>query len=54
MESTIKELINKALRECFDMAEVAFAVERPKELTHGDYATNVAAGHFKNSCKESQ
>ncbi len=42
MESTIKELINKALRECFDMAEVAFAVERPKELTHGDYATNVA------------
>jgi arginyl-tRNA synthetase len=42
MESTIKELINNALKECLGMEGVAFAVERPKELSHGDYATNVA------------
>lgn len=42
MESTIRELITVALKELFDMKDVAFAVERPKELSHGDYATNIA------------
>ncbi|MES2224716.1 MAG: arginine--tRNA ligase [Patescibacteria group bacterium] len=42
MESAIKQLINTALTECFGLADVSFAVERPKELSHGDYATNAA------------
>ncbi len=42
MESAIKQLINIALTECFGLTDVSFAVERPKELSHGDYAANVA------------
>lgn len=41
MESTIRELINKALKECFAIEGASFAVEHPKELSNGDYATNV-------------
>ncbi len=42
MESTIREMVTAALKECFGLEGVAFAVERPKELAHGDYATNAA------------
>ncbi len=42
METTIRELITAALKECYGLEGVVFAVERPKELAHGDYATNVA------------
>jgi len=42
MESTIRELVNNALKECFGLEGVVFAVERPKEISHGDYATSVA------------
>ncbi len=41
MESTIKELISSALRECFGLEGVPFAVEQPKDLGNGDYASNV-------------
>ncbi len=41
MEHVVRELVQGALKECFGM-EAAFAVERPGELSHGDYATNVA------------
>jgi len=42
MEFTITTLINNALKACFGLEGIAFAVERPKELSHGDYATSVA------------
>jgi arginyl-tRNA synthetase len=42
MESTIKLLVQNALRESFSLEDVSFAIERPKELSHGDYATNAA------------
>ncbi len=42
MESTIRNLITEALQAKFGIADVPFSLERPKDLTHGDYATNVA------------
>ncbi|MDB5188958.1 MAG: hypothetical protein JWM92_556, partial [Candidatus Nomurabacteria bacterium] len=42
METTIRELVNDALKDIFALEGVPFAVERPKELSHGDYATNAA------------
>jgi arginyl-tRNA synthetase len=42
MESTIRELVNTALQEVYGLQGVQFAVEQPKELGHGDYATNTA------------
>lgn len=42
MESTIISLVHHALKDCFDIEGVSFAVEQPKDLSHGDYATNVA------------
>jgi arginyl-tRNA synthetase len=42
MESTIRELVNTALQEVYGLQEVQFAVEQPKDITHGDYATNAA------------
>lgn len=42
MEKTVRELVQDALKECFGIEAAAFAVERPGELAHGDYATNVA------------
>jgi arginyl-tRNA synthetase len=41
MELSIRELIRGALKECFGLEDVAFSVEQPKELSHGDYASNV-------------
>ena len=42
MESTIISLIHTALKDCFDIEGVSFAVEQPNDISHGDYATNVA------------
>lgn len=42
MESTIRNLIADALQAKFGIADVAFSLEHPKDLSHGDYATNVA------------
>ncbi|HTH93399.1 MAG TPA: arginine--tRNA ligase [Candidatus Paceibacterota bacterium] len=41
MEPSIRELVTKAVQEVYGV-EVVFAVEQPKDLTHGDYSTNVA------------
>ena len=41
MKATIKQLIRKAITELFGLSEVAFTIE-PTELSHGDFATNVA------------
>ncbi len=35
-------LIGNALQEVFGLSGVSFVVEEPKDLTHGDYASNVA------------
>ena len=42
MEHTIKQLVATALKDSFDLEGAAFAVEQPGDLSHGDYATNVA------------
>ena len=42
MQSTIYSLVQTALKDVFAIQGVAFAVEQPKDLTHGDYATNAA------------
>jgi arginyl-tRNA synthetase len=42
MEPTIRELITAALRETYHLEGVSFVVEHPKDLSHGDYASNVA------------
>jgi arginyl-tRNA synthetase len=41
MEAVIREAINDALKT-LGLPECDFAVEHPKELSHGDYACNVA------------
>ena len=41
MYKAIEEGINKALTD-LGLPEVAFSLEHPKELSHGDYMTNVA------------
>ena len=41
MQEVIIEAIGDGLKE-LGISEVAFSVEHPKELAHGDYATNVA------------
>ncbi|MFN3188157.1 MAG: arginine--tRNA ligase [Candidatus Paceibacteria bacterium] len=41
MEAVIREAINDAL-ETMELPMVDFVVEHPKELSHGDYACNVA------------
>lgn len=48
MESIIRELITAALKELFNMEGMTFAVERPKELSYGDYATNAALAIAKH------
>jgi arginyl-tRNA synthetase len=42
METTVRQLVQNALQECFGLHDIFFAIERPKEIVHGDYATNVA------------
>jgi arginyl-tRNA synthetase len=42
MESSIRELVNVALKEVYGLEGIGFAVEQPKDLRHGDYSTNVA------------
>lgn len=42
MESNIRTLIADALQAKFGVSDVVFSLERPKDLSHGDYATNVA------------
>lgn len=41
MEAVIKEAISDAIQS-LGLPEASFAVEHPKELSHGDYACNVA------------
>jgi arginyl-tRNA synthetase len=42
MESSIRELVKKALKEVFGLEGVVFTVEQPKDINHGEYATSVA------------
>lgn len=42
MEETIKKLVTKALQDTFSIESVAFVVEQPKDISHGDYSTNAA------------
>jgi arginyl-tRNA synthetase len=42
MELTIKTLVQNALQETFSISDIGFAVEQPKDISHGDYSTNVA------------
>jgi arginyl-tRNA synthetase len=42
MESSIRALVKKALKEVFGLEGVVFAVEQPKDINHGEYATSVA------------
>lgn len=42
METTLRIGILDALTELYSISEVQFAVEEPKDLTNGDYASNVA------------
>jgi arginyl-tRNA synthetase len=41
MESTLSKLISKALKEVYG-SDASCVIEHPKELEHGDYATNAA------------
>ncbi len=42
MERTIISLIEQAIYALYELEHVVFAVEQPKEITHGDYSTNIA------------
>ena len=42
METTIREKVQKALKELFGLSDIPFVVEQPNDLSHGDYSTNVA------------
>lgn len=55
MKKEIEKNIQKALLELFDLEQVDFAVDCPKEESFGDYSTNVAmilAGRLKKSPME--
>ncbi len=45
MEERLRGYINSALKD-FGSTDVAFVVERPADMGHGDYATNVAMAAF--------
>lgn len=47
---TIKQSIQKAL-ESLNISDVSFVVEHPSDLSHGDYATNVALAASKSTQK---
>ncbi|HWC57426.1 MAG TPA: arginine--tRNA ligase [Candidatus Paceibacterota bacterium] len=51
MESILRVAIQRALGELFGITEASFSVEQPKDITHGDYATNVAFVLAKQSDK---
>ena len=42
MKTVIREAINDALKNTWDLAQVNFAIEHPADMAHGDYACNVA------------
>lgn len=42
MHAAIAQLISGALQECFGVSAVPFVVEHPKDMAHGDFATNAA------------
>lgn len=55
MESILKDAVQKALTELFGLVDVAFSVEQPNDISHGDYATNaplVVAKQLAKSPKE--
>lgn len=54
MESIIRTLIASALKDVFNIEGVAFVVEQPKDLEHGDYATSVALAASKQLGKNPQ
>ena len=47
MEERIREAMKKALEAAGAPESMAFTVERPADITHGDYATNAAMVAFK-------
>lgn len=42
METTLRRIVDSALIDLFNLSEVSYSIEHPKELAHGDYAINVA------------
>jgi arginyl-tRNA synthetase len=42
METMLTEVIREVLESAFGIKDASFVVEHPKDLAHGDYATNVA------------
>ncbi len=42
MTDHLHTLVSRALGELFGLADVSFVIEHPKDLSHGDYATNAA------------
>lgn len=42
MKEILSKLVTEALSELFGIGEVSFTVEHPKDMSHGDYATNAA------------
>ncbi len=46
METKLREYINSALKE-LGVTDTSFVVERPAEMSHGDYSTNVALATAK-------
>ncbi|MBP6904689.1 MAG: arginine--tRNA ligase [Candidatus Pacebacteria bacterium] len=51
MKNYLEKLVTEALSELFGIGEVSFVIEHPKDMSHGDYATNAAlvvAKHLAN------
>ena len=42
MKESLSKLVAEALSELFGIGEVSFVIEHPKDMSHGDYATNSA------------
>lgn len=49
MENTIRRIIKDALPDGVNVSEADIRLERPGDLTHGDYATNIAMATAKQA-----
>ncbi len=47
MNDYLQKVVAKALSELFGVSDVAFVIEHPKDMSHGDYATNAALAASK-------
>ncbi len=51
MKERLEKIVAEGLESLFGLRDVSFVVEHPKELSHGDYATNAALVAFKGRRK---